>query len=265
MPIRPITSAQNATVKQARALKLKKERQRTGLFVAEGIKTVEEAVKSGAQVETILLEEGLLQQLPWIEDYAKAGEVCLVPEGIVDGVSDTRSPQGIVAVVRRPEPALWESPEALRGNLLVLDEVQDPGNLGTLIRTADAAGCSGVLLSQGCVEPSHPKAVRASMGSFFHLPAVQVEDLVQALCRLKNQGYFVLAGDLLGSDFYARPTNPAKKALIVGNEAHGIRQEVLDAADARYKLPILGRAESLNAAMAAGIMLYDLVREARQI
>ena len=144
----------------------------------------------------------------------------------------------------------------------MLETIQDPGNLGTLIRTADAAGCSAIVLSEGCVEGSHPKVVRASMGSCFHLPVLQVQELQSALRELRRAGYFILAGDLQGTDFYARPRIREKKALIVGNEAHGIRPAIVQEATARYRLPILGKAESLNAAMAAGIMLYDLIREA---
>ncbi len=145
--------------------------------------------------------------------------------------------------------------------IVALDGVQDPGNVGTIWRTADAAGFSGLLLGPGCADPLSPKVQRAAMGSGFRVPYMLADDLPAALMALKARGWTALASDLNGADFYRRPDPGARFVLVIGNEARGISAATREAASALVKLPMRGGAESLNAAVAAGIMMYELMRE----
>ena len=172
-------------------------------------------------------------------------------------VCDTKTPQGAAAVVRMREQPLTGR------RLAVLDGVQDPGNVGTILRTADAAGLDGALLSADCADPYSPKVLRATMGSVFHLPFRVTDDLPGELARLREErGIPVLSGQLDGTPFDAFRPGPAGFALVIGSEGNGVSPAVRALADRRLCLPMRGRAESLNAAVAAGIMMYSLMREA---
>ncbi len=161
------------------------------------------------------------------------------------------------AAFELPEPvALEKLPE----RIVALDGVQDPGNLGTIWRTADAAGFQALLLGAGGADPLSPKVQRAAMGSGFRVPFCHAPELAESLIALRKRGYRVFASDLSGADFYARPDAGEKFVLVIGNEARGISDAVREAADCRVKLPMRGGAESLNAAVAAGIMMYELMR-----
>ena len=155
-------------------------------------------------------------------------------------------------------PSTRNSPSARR--VVALDGVQDPGNVGTIWRTADAAGFEGILFGAGCADPLSPKVQRSAMGSGFRTPFMTAADLPEALTTLRNRGYSVIASDLKGEDFYARRDVGNAFVLIIGSEARGISDEVRSAADMLVKLPMRGGAESLNAAVAAGIMMYELMR-----
>ena len=175
-----------------------------------------------------------------------------VNEAVLASVSDTETPQGVAAAVKTPDttpPKVY--PEGL---IVTLDRVQDPGNLGTILRTADAFGAKGLLLSEGCADPFSPKTLRAAMGSTYHIPVWQ-GDIVSELERLKAQGFFAVCGHLKGKE--ALPELPEKRVIIIGNEANGVSDEVAGKAYL-YRLPMKGRAESLNAAVAAAILIYKL-------
>ncbi len=150
------------------------------------------------------------------------------------------------------------SPSVLGEKLVLLEAVQDPGNVGTILRTMDAAGFHGAVLAPGCADPFSPKALRATMGSVFRVPTLQTESAPQAAATLRDEGYAVVAAELNGSDFFARGRLPGKLCLIIGNEGAGITRETLAMATHRYRLPMKGGAESLNAAVAAAIMIYDI-------
>ena len=150
------------------------------------------------------------------------------------------------------------SPSILGDKLVLLEAVQDPGNVGTILRTMDAAGFTGAVLAPGCADPYAPKALRATMGSIFRIPTMQVEDAAQAAAVLAGEGYAVIAAALDGEDFFTRAPLPDKVCLIIGNEGAGITKETLAAATHRYRLPMQGGAESLNAAAAAAIMIYEI-------
>ena len=249
-----ITSAKNPAVQRLRSLKDAKARREAGLFLVEGEVMIREALGCGLKLRELAAEESHA-------DFAR--EVCgnargfIVTRSLLETICDTRTPQGVCAAFEQPEPvALEKLPE----RIVALDGVQDPGNLGTIWRTADAAGFQALLLGAGGADPLSPKVQRAAMGSGFRVPFCHAPELAEALITLRKRGYRVFASDLSGADFYARPDAGEKFVLVIGNEARGISDAVREAADCRVKLPMRGGAESLNAAVAAGIMMYELMR-----
>ena len=242
-----ITSRTNPRVQRARSLRESKYRRETGCHFIEGDKLVREARTSGAALETVFVREGY----PGERDFPC--EVIEVTDGVMDALATAGTPQSLCAVARTPAAAL---PQTFRGTVLLLEDVQDPGNVGTLIRTADALGAGAVILSPKCADPFSPKTLRASMGSVYHLP-VYVADIPAALRTLNAQGYTCLCGHLKGSEVL--PPKTSQMALLVGNEGNG----VTDASAALcycYRLPMPGKAESLNAAIFGSILLYELTR-----
>lgn len=242
-----ITSVKNPRVTLWKSLKDKKGRRETGCFLVEGRKSVEEACSSGFAIESLLVQRE--------EDASAQFPTVLVPEHVMSAICDTKTPQGIAAIVRMRE-------QHVTGRLLVaLDGVQDPGNVGTILRTADAAGFEGVLLSDACADPYSPKVLRATMGSVFHLPAEITPTLPERLEALKQEGYAIISSELDGEPFYHHAPLPDKLVLVIGSEGNGVTDTVRKLATHRLKLPMRGRAESLNAAVAAGIMMYELTKD----
>ncbi len=209
---------------------------------------VEEALLSPFPVRALLLREDFEPAFPLPDTVP----VYVLPDSVFRSVCDTKTPQGIAAVAGISAPA------ADGRLLLALDGIQDPGNMGTIIRTADAAGFSGLILSPDCADIFSPKVVRATMGSIFRVGFSFPESLPAALSVLRNRGYSVVSSQLDGDPFYERAPVSAPMVLIVGNEGNGISESVRAVATHRFRLPMHGGAESLNAAVAAGIMMYDL-------
>ena len=250
-----ITSAKNPVVKQLRALKDRKGREASRRFLVEGEVMLREALKCGLVIHDVLAEEGFISLAEALE--AAGARAFTVPRSLLEAVTDTRTPQGICASFDLPEPLpLAQAPD----RIVALDGVQDPGNVGTIWRTADAAGFQGLLLGAGCADPLSPKVQRSAMGSGFRLPIMQSGDLPSALNALRQEGWTVIASDLRGNDFYSHPDPGRKFVLVIGSEAHGISDATRQAADLLLKLPMRGGAESLNAAVAAGIMMYELTK-----
>ena len=251
-----ITSAKNPAIKALRALSTRKGREAAGRFLVEGEVMLREAVKCGLTIREVLAEEA---SAALAEEFGTMGaRTYVVPRSLLEAVCETRTPQGICASFDVPAPLpLGEAP----GRIVALDGVQDPGNVGTIWRTADAAGFTGILFGGGCADPLSPKVQRAAMGSGFRVPYMMSEDLPAALAELRGRGYAVLASDLHGGDFYSRPYVGERFILVIGNEARGISPATRQAASTLVKLPMRGGAESLNAAVAAGIMMYELMRE----
>lgn len=243
-----ITSLKNPKVAAWKALKDRKGRRESGCFLVEGRKMVEEALKSAFDVETVLVQEGM--ELP----DGLTMPVYELPAHVLAAVCDTKTPQGIAAVVRMKEQS------ALGNHIVVLDGVQDPGNVGTIIRTADAAGLDGVLLSTQCADVFSPKVLRATMGSIFRMNLRTTDDLPGELTKLREKGYSILSSQLDGTPFYEREKVAEQFALIIGNEGNGVSEQVQQTATHRVRLPMRGGAESLNAAIAAAIMMYELMR-----
>ncbi|ASS98604.1 MULTISPECIES: TrmH family RNA methyltransferase [Geobacillus] len=243
-----IESPKNARVKQWKKLLTKKGRDETGLFLLEGFHLVEEAIKSNAPLVELIVDERTAIPPGWDASVP----VVIVTEAVMKTISSTETPQGIAAVCRK-------LPAELEGvkTALLIDAVQDPGNLGTMIRTADAAGIDAVILGEGCADLYNPKVVRATQGSLFHLPVVN-GDLAQWIARFKEQGIPVYGTALEKAVDYRTVPLSSSFALLVGNEGSGIRPELLGLTTENVYIPIYGQAESLNVAVAAGILLYSL-------
>jgi TrmH family RNA methyltransferase len=245
-----ITSTKNDMVKSARRLKLKKGRAETGLFLVEGAKCVGELITHRPhEINTLFVSGDAFENVVLAAQKAGA-KICRVSDGVMEAICDCKTPQGIAATAKLPV-GQCDSP----GFIVALDHVQDPSNLGTIIRTADAGGASCVVLSQECADPYAPKAVRASMGSLFHLP-VMTADLKQYLRSLLDAGYEIAGAHLDGQTEYRLDWR--KTCLVIGNESHGLSSDVKSLTTQLIKIPMFGKAESLNAAVAAGILIYKI-------
>lgn len=254
--IKNIASGQNPIVKAAAELKMKKYRTKRGEFLIEGLRAVQEALMSGWDILEMFFEDAIGSD-KIAEIASGSSALCYhVNSSIIERLTDTQNPQGIVAVVKIKDSIIADL-EGLKGLILVLDEVRDPGNVGTIIRTADAAGACGVVLLRDCADIYNPKVVRATMGSIFHLPIIADVDK-SSFCKWCAQEHWTLwASSLEGSvGIYEMPWE-SKVALIMGNEANGVSNEMLKAARERVHIPMRGRAESLNVAVAAGIFLFE--------
>ena len=247
-----ITSVKNPLIKSLKALSRRQERESAGRILVEGEVMIREALKCGLMLKDVLCVERKA-------DFAAglSGEAILVPEEVMQAVCDTRTPQGVCASFQAPAP---RKAEELPNPVVALDGVQDPGNAGTIWRTADAAGFGGVLLGAGCADPMSPKVLRSAMGSAFRVPFARTESMPETLGQLRMAGYSILCSDLHGEDFYERSPVNSKFVLVIGSEALGISQATREQATHLVKLPMRGGAESLNAAVAAGIMMYELMR-----
>ena len=254
--MKEILSVHNPTVQSLRALQKARGRREAGLFIAEGSKLVMEALTLRLCRTLLVQADRLAQHGALVEAATLAGcEVLSVSPAVMQAVCETKTPQGVACAAAIP--ALEGE---LTGRLLVaLDGVQDPGNVGTIVRTADAAGFDGVLMSAECADLYSPKALRSTMGSALRMRVLRTDDLPGALREMKARGYAVAATELGGEDFYAHC--PRERAvLVIGSEGHGVSESVRALATHHLALPMRGGAESLNAAVAAGIMMYEMAR-----
>ncbi len=261
MPVKEITSSDNQTFRELKALLSAKGRAEQGRLLAEGPHLVQEALGAGMPISMVAVGASALGRHEELLDAcaARGAQTLLLADRLLDALCDTRTPQGIVAAVGIPRLGLdWL--DGREGRLaVVLENVQDPGNVGTILRTALAAEGAFALLCGGA-DPWSPKVVRASQGAVFHLPILEEEAASQAIERLKALGWHCACAHLAGQDFFARPRH-ARTALVIGNEGAGVSAQAAAACQGLYRLPMSAKAESLNAAVAAGIMLYDLWRE----
>lgn len=253
-----ITSLQNPQVKLWRSLnRSRAERIGSGLYLAEGEHMAGEALQEHKAL-ALLLSQHAEEKYSALAAAAERLPVYRLADHVMAAICDAKTPQGVAAVCAYPQEA---SDVQLGHWLVALDGVQDPGNVGTILRTMDAAGFTGLLMDDKTADPYAPKALRASMGGAFRIPTRRCESLPLQLDALVRDGFAILAGDLHGQPFYDRPPTPDKVCVIIGNEGAGISPAVLEKATLRLKLPIPGKAESLNAAVAGSIMMYDLLRE----
>ncbi len=250
--IMKITSTSNDRIKFLKTLKSKKGRVENGLYLIEGKRAVLDAINHNVRFKSILIEEGTDFNINC------DCEIIEVSRRIIETLSDTSSPEGIIAEAYIPD--LKFDISKLKGLVVFLDRLQDAGNLGTIIRTADALGAGAVVLSEECVELFNPKTVRATMSSIFNIPIMLANDSISTLQAMKDNGYTVYSAALAGEDFNSvKNIDTNKSCIIIGNEGNGICDEILSFSDKIITLPMRGGAESLNAAIAAGILIYGFM------
>lgn len=256
-----ITSISNPQVKRVMQLQRKPRlRREEGVFLVEGPKMFRETPRE--RLEKVYVSQSYagsrervkeLEGLSWeeVEDKAFAQ------------MSDTQTPQGILCLVRRREGSMEELLEGENPLLLVLEDIQDPGNLGTIFRTAEGAGVDGILMSRGCVDIYNPKTIRSTMGSIYRVPFAVCGELAPALNRLEQAGIRTYAAHLQGKNTYDRESYLGGTAFLIGNEGNGLTSEISRRASCRIRIPMGGQLESLNAGVAAAILMYEAARQRR--
>lgn len=247
-----IESTKNERVKQWKKLSTKKERDRTGLFLIEGFHLVEEAIKSGVHIEELIVAEHAIIPASWNVAHIP---MTIVTNDVMKTISDTETPQGIAAVCKQLH---WNVDDVQTA--LFIDAVQDPGNVGTIIRTADAAGVDVVVVGEGSADIYNAKVIRATQGSLFHFPVIK-EDIGQWIARFQNRHIPIYGTSLQHGVDYRSVAPSSSFALIVGNEGSGVNEQWLKQTTTNLYVPIYGKAESLNVAIATGILLYHLQKK----
>lgn len=276
-----ISSKDNKKIKYIRGLMEKGSiRKKNRQFVVEGIKLVDEALKYGDVSEIVITESlyaeivsGDLSNNALLAENGKnvikyvenSRSTIVVLDAVFNSVSETITPQGVLAVVGMPCYRLLDEDyldkiysKTGKIKLLILEDTSDPGNLGTIMRTAEAAGVTGVIMTKGTVDIFNPKVVRSTMGSIFRLPFAYVEDLKEVIKELKKSGISFYAAHLKGEKSYKAIQYSDRSAILIGNEARGLSDEVADLADTYVIIPMQGKVESLNAAVAAALMMYEV-------
>ena len=255
-----ITSKDNEIIKNIKKLKEKKYRDEKKEYIIEGIKLIEEAITENAKIKMIIVCEECLKNEA-IEQkllYQIAKYNCIyVNEKVFTSITDVKNPQGMLAVIE-----MENGEEVINYNddvIFVLDGIQDPGNLGTILRTIDSAGLSQVIVSKDTVDAYNPKVVRSTMGAIFRVKVIESQDIIRTMKNIKKHKYEILVTSLEATD-NIYDIDYTKKMIVIGNEANGVSQAVLDIADEKIKIPMLGKTESLNAAVATSIIAYEYVR-----
>jgi TrmH family RNA methyltransferase len=258
-----ISSRQNSLLKERCKLHQKKFREKTGLFLIEGIRLVEEAVRASC-LEEVFVEETLFSSERGQELFRQIEKGSFrhfqIKREILKALAETESPQGIVGVARQEKFSLTDL-KIKKGLILILDGLQDPGNLGTIWRTAWAAGVDALFCLAGTVEPYNSKTIRATMGGVFHVPVVTGVDWFSLRQWCKQERFQFVAGDLQAEQSHFAVKYPERVALLIGNEARGFLTIKPEDAEVRVKIPLRNEAESLNAAVACGILTYEIIRQ----
>lgn len=248
-----ITSKSNKTVQEIKSLNTAKGRMEHNMFIVEGEHMVQEAISSDYTVKYIVCDITKADKYNYlIKDDL---DVLYLDSRVYNTIADTKSPQGISVVLDMDTPN-----KQFSNKIVMLNGVQDPGNVGTIIRTADAAGFGMVIMDANCADIYNPKTLRSTMGSIFHISCIRVKSLHDIINELKAKGYCVYSTSLEGYNYYNREYDKDKLVVLFGNEGNGIDDDILRLSTHKFKLPMLGRAESLNVAVACGIIIYDIVR-----
>src|SRR6056297_672963 len=255
-----ITSIKNDKIKNLRKLYQKKYRKQKGQFILEGLRLTRGSYNAGANLDTIYITKDFYNNL--IKDEAflinNQDKIVFVSNKLIKEVADTDNPQDIITVVN--EPNFNEKQVLSKEYILILDRVQDPGNMGTIIRTAVAAGFQSLIITKGSVDVFNLKVLRSTMGAIYSIPFIKDVDLDKLKTMLNNKKQYIYAADLNTEQYYNELKYKRPLSLIIGNEAKGIRNELLDLANQKVKIPIRGDIESLNAAVAAGLIMYEILR-----
>lgn len=272
-----ITSLSNNRIKEAALWSAKaRERRKADVYLVEGRKMFLEAPE--AELQEIFVADSLWERLETEEDAELDAQlkkrlreldaegrlpVFLVTDEVLRKIADTQTPQGIVCVLKQKHYTLEQLITKKNPLLVVLEDLQDPGNLGTILRTGEGAGITGVIMSKDTVDLYNPKTIRATMGSVYRVPFVYAEDLKQVLATLKEAGITSYAAHLKGTKYYDSFDFRKGTAFLIGNEGNGLQTETAEQADVYLKIPMEGKLESLNAAVATSILMYEANRQRR--
>ncbi len=265
-----ITSANNQQLKAVSALlKKSKERKEKKSFVVEGPRMVVEA--PAESLKAVYVSENFEknpENQALIKDLEAKCKVSgavfeVVADAVFKSVSDTQTPQGIMAVVSMPEYSLEQLLDGDKTHLLILESIQDPGNLGTMIRTGEGAGVTGIIMNKTTVDLFNPKTIRSTMGSIYRIPYYVTEDLSQTLNQLKGKEISLYAAHLKGEHYYTEEDYTKACGFLIGNEGNGLSDDIANQADSYIKIPMEGQVESLNAAISATLLMYEANRQRR--
>ena len=256
-----ITSKDNETIKHIRKLKEKKYRDEYGEYVIEGIKLINEAIEENAKIKTILVCDNCKKQKKINQNsmYEVAKQNCLyVDEKVFNTITDVQNPQGILAVVEKKgeEKEINYNEDVI----VVLDDIQDPGNIGTILRTLDSIGLSKVIICKKSGDVYNSKVVRSTMGAIFRVKIIESENLVETLKIIKKHKFKVISTSL-DTDKNMYDVEYKKVAIVMGNEANGVSKEIQEMSDEKIKIPMIGKTESLNVSVATAVVLYEYVRQ----
>lgn len=256
-----ISSKDNDVVKHIKKLKDKKYRDINNEFIVEGIKLVSEAIQENAKIKQIILCEDCdkVEAIPKELMYEIAKKECIyVTEKVFKFITEVQAPQGILAVIEKNNQN--NQIDYDQDIIVAINDVQDPGNIGTILRTVDSVGLSQVLVSKGTADIYNPKVVRSTMGAIFRVKIIECEDLENTLKEIKKHKFKIVVSSLqTENSIYNIDYN--KKVIVVGNEANGVEEKIQNIADEKVKIPMLGKTESLNVSVATGIILYEYVRQ----
>lgn len=256
-----ITSTSNQQIKNLLQLQKKsKVRKEQGIFVVEGVRMFREAPADWI-IKTYVSQEFLKKEEASV---LKGREYEIVEDRVFKTMSDTMTPQGILAVVKQPSNNLETLLDAPAPFFMVLENIQDPGNLGTILRTAEGAGVTGILMSRDTVDIFNPKTIRSTMGSVYRVPFLYVEDICETVRELKNKGICTYAAHLKGTGSYDEQDYTKGTAFLIGNEGNGLTDQLADLADTYIRIPMYGQLESLNAAVASAVLMYETQRQRRK-
>lgn len=256
-----ITSTSNPQIKKLLQLQKKsKARDEENVFVVEGIRMYMEIPEE--RVEKVYISESLYNRKKLVLNIEKYPYEIL-SDSVFQHVSDTKTPQGILCIVKRKEYQLNDLLNIENPHFIVLDNLQDPGNMGTIVRTAEAAGVDAVFMSRDCVDIYNPKTIRSTMGSIFRVPHIYIEDLLELLQKFKKREIISYAAHLDGVATYDQENYRKGTAILIGNEGNGLREEVAKKADVLVQIPMCGKVESLNAAIAASVFMFEVLRQRR--
>ena len=246
-----ITSKDNEIIKNIK--KLKEKKYRLDSYIVEGIKMVKEAINENQEIALIAIREDFK-----IDFDTKNTKIVTISNKIFNDISDVKTPQGILAVIKKNQNNQIETNQEY---ILALDSLQDPGNMGTIIRTADSANINQIIINKTTVDPYSPKVIRSTMGAIYRTNIIEVEDLKTTLKEMKSKGFQIITTDLKATQSIYDINYNNKTVVVIGNEANGVSQEILQTADKKVIIPMLGKTESLNASIAASIMIYEYVRQ----
>lgn len=254
-----ITSSQNKIVKKISALTRKKERNETKLFIAEGERIVKE-IPPQWQVCCYAVSQSYSKGIEKA-DFFKTDKIYIISDDIFAKISDTVTPQGIIALCRQKTFDISDVLNKENPFIVLLENISDPGNAGTIIRTADAAGADSVILTHGCVDLYNPKLIRSTMGSVFHLPIITEVSSREIMTVFKKKGIKTFASHLKAHCSVYEADLSGAAAVLIGNEANGLTPEITELADCLVKIPMPGLAESMNASAAAAVLIYEGLRQ----